>query len=77
MRLFPQGEKYPGFFERPASRPTAVRLRDNRDVRPPREAMEHLSHASPYSGKIHENVYSEALDTSLENALNLLRQGGY
>lgn len=65
MRPFPQGEKYPGFFERPASRPTTVRLRDNRDVRPPREAMEHLSHDS------------EALDTSLENALNRLRQGGY
>lgn len=65
MRPFPQGEKYPGFFERPASRPTTVRLRDNRDVRPPREAMEYLNHDS------------EALDASLENALKHLRQGSY
>jgi hypothetical protein len=42
MRPFPQGEKYPGFFERSNTPKTTLRLRDNRDVRPPREAMEHL-----------------------------------
>jgi|HubBroStandDraft_4_1064222.scaffolds.fasta_scaffold00046_48 hypothetical protein len=42
MRPFPKGEQYPGFFERPNTGPARLRIRDNRDVRPPREAWEHL-----------------------------------
>ena len=37
MRPFPKGEQYPGFFERSNTGPARLRIRDNRDVRPPFE----------------------------------------
>ena len=72
MRPFPKGEQYPGFFERPNTGPARLRIRDNRDVRPPREAWELLrpslaERANP----------PKSFDESLANALKRLQANGW